>query len=79
MLIRIKDNWLGDIYSTPIDLQRLNKCYLPQNKLKDYEIDKNIFDDFSKKKMAQLLKKDVTGPEMNLLLKNVLKEAYGFK
>ena len=29
--------------------------------------------------MAQLLKKDVTGPEMNLLLKNVLKEAYGFK
>lgn len=29
LIIRIRDNWLGDIYSIPLDMERLNKCYLP--------------------------------------------------
>lgn len=29
LVVRIKDNWLGDIFSTPLDIERLNKCYLP--------------------------------------------------
>ena len=29
ILVRLKDNWLGNMYSEALDMERLNKCYLP--------------------------------------------------
>ena len=77
IIVRLKDNWLGSKYTIPYDTNRINTEFIPNNLLKKYDLSERSLAKYEKsKKMSSLMLSDVNKTEMNIILKQIIKEAY---